>query len=541
MKSIILIVTISALMSLTSCSCPFSNRYKAPYDERFDEHTIPWEEDWSDVNPAGVDESTKKEITKLVDKLGQIKPAYMAYELTAIARKLSDIGVPSIPFLVKGVNSTNLYRSRRCLYPLAEFKELTVHHVLTSYRRHTKSNYSTQSDRIASLLDDLYYLDKNRLKDLIDSYTNSTDEIERTCLVWRIAHPDCGNRSIIPFLLQVMEKDPSRIVYLQTRNSLLCLTGLFLSETDEGSAIQQEILNTDTAGEILCDSIGTVSKARGVVINKSWEWRVGEQEARPRIVQKWRNWYDSHRNLSTTQWLKDAFDIYTAEIDGTILDPKVTHDYYRSYDIRHQMMKDISDYNNNKYDDLLPYGGDHNGSAYRKWWKTYGDKIDFIRAMREDSINYVQVEDKYSYFMLFTPRIYYLYLLCDPRGLTLLIENIKGLQKHRKYSLVFNSNCRAAKLAEEIFYDVNPTFDALKDLTGQDFGWDWRKTKEEKVKVIEQWEKWVNENVNYLYWSDEANQFIVDQEAKAAGVPTDQYRKTHLWPKEKEPDKTDGK
>ena len=45
----------------------------------------------------------------------------------------------------------------------------------------------------------------------------------------------------------------------------------------------------------------------------------------------------------------------------------------------------------------------------------------------------------------------------------------------------------------------------------------------------------------YVYWSDEANQFVIDSGAKSAGIPTDEYRKTHPWPNEKEPDKTDGK
>jgi hypothetical protein len=35
----------------------------------------------------------------------------------------------------------------------------------------------------------------------------------------------------------------------------------------------------------------------------------------------------------------------------------------------------------------------------------------------------------------------------------------------------------------------------------------------------------------YVYWSDEASQFVIDSDAKSAGIPTDEYRKTHPWPK----------
>jgi hypothetical protein len=36
--------------------------------------------------------------------------------------------------------------------------------------------------------------------------------------------------------------------------------------------------------------------------------------------------------------------------------------------------------------------------------------------------------------------------------------------------------------------------DALKQLTGQDFGWHWSKTPEEKKSIIAMWTKWWNEN-----------------------------------------------
>jgi hypothetical protein len=44
------------------------------------------------------------------------------------------------------------------------------------------------------------------------------------------------------------------------------------------------------------------------------------------------------------------------------------------------------------------------------------------------------------------------------------------------------------------------------------------------------WAAWWRTNSPFLTWWERTNQFIVDEEAKNAGVPTDQYRKTHPWP-----------
>ncbi|MFA5795120.1 MAG: HEAT repeat domain-containing protein [Candidatus Brocadiia bacterium] len=51
----------------------------------------------------------------------------------------------------------------------------------------------------------------------------------------------------------------------------------------------------------------------------------------------------------------------------------------------------------------------------------------------------------------------------------------------------------------------------------------------EKINRLELW--W-NTNNQYLYWSEKEGHFVVDQEAKAAGIPTEEYRKTHPWSKE---------
>jgi hypothetical protein len=48
--------------------------------------------------------------------------------------------------------------------------------------------------------------------------------------------------------------------------------------------------------------------------------------------------------------------------------------------------------------------------------------------------------------------------------------------------------------------------------------------------AYEEYTYWWNTNGNYLYWSEEEDHFVVDEEAKAAGIPTEEYRKTHPWP-----------
>lgn len=43
------------------------------------------------------------------------------------------------------------------------------------------------------------------------------------------------------------------------------------------------------------------------------------------------------------------------------------------------------------------------------------------------------------------------------------------------------------------------------------------------------WEKWYRDNDPYLVWSDRRNHLIVDDEAKRARIPTEQFRKNHPW------------
>lgn len=47
----------------------------------------------------------------------------------------------------------------------------------------------------------------------------------------------------------------------------------------------------------------------------------------------------------------------------------------------------------------------------------------------------------------------------------------------------------------------------------------------------EAWDKWLNENREYLVWSDSVGRFVVDAEAKNASVPTLDYRTKHPWVK----------
>jgi len=61
----------------------------------------------------------------------------------------------------------------------------------------------------------------------------------------------------------------------------------------------------------------------------------------------------------------------------------------------------------------------------------------------------------------------------------------------------------------------------------------------EKKALIRELSEWWLINKNYLVWDDKTHKFIMDEEAKAARIWTDEYRKTYPWPKE--PDKTDGK
>lgn len=53
----------------------------------------------------------------------------------------------------------------------------------------------------------------------------------------------------------------------------------------------------------------------------------------------------------------------------------------------------------------------------------------------------------------------------------------------------------------------------LQRLTGQRF------------ETPEEWRDWFERNENYLVWSEEAGHLVVDEDAKRAGTPVDEYRK----------------
>ncbi len=59
----------------------------------------------------------------------------------------------------------------------------------------------------------------------------------------------------------------------------------------------------------------------------------------------------------------------------------------------------------------------------------------------------------------------------------------------------------------------------LRELTGQ------------TLSDSSAWRDWFQANSNYLVWSDRDSRLIVDEEARQARVPTEQYRKAHPWPK----------
>jgi hypothetical protein len=63
------------------------------------------------------------------------------------------------------------------------------------------------------------------------------------------------------------------------------------------------------------------------------------------------------------------------------------------------------------------------------------------------------------------------------------------------------------------------------------------KPLEDQIIIMKQWKIWWEENKDYLYWSDKDNHFVIDEEAKAAGIPTEEYRKNHPWHKEENKDK----
>lgn len=58
---------------------------------------------------------------------------------------------------------------------------------------------------------------------------------------------------------------------------------------------------------------------------------------------------------------------------------------------------------------------------------------------------------------------------------------------------------------------------------------------EEQDKLIQEIKEWFFVNKDYLFYTTKG--FLLDEEAKKAGIPTEEYRKTHPWPKEENKDK----
>jgi hypothetical protein len=54
---------------------------------------------------------------------------------------------------------------------------------------------------------------------------------------------------------------------------------------------------------------------------------------------------------------------------------------------------------------------------------------------------------------------------------------------------------------------------------------------EEQKTLIKELDKWWKDNKNYTIWDKKSNKFIMDEEAKTAGIWTDEYRKTHPYVK----------
>jgi len=53
---------------------------------------------------------------------------------------------------------------------------------------------------------------------------------------------------------------------------------------------------------------------------------------------------------------------------------------------------------------------------------------------------------------------------------------------------------------------------------------------QENFEQTSDWEKWYRANNAYLVWSERRGKLIVDEEAKRAGVPTEEFRKKKPWP-----------
>lgn len=56
----------------------------------------------------------------------------------------------------------------------------------------------------------------------------------------------------------------------------------------------------------------------------------------------------------------------------------------------------------------------------------------------------------------------------------------------------------------------------------------------DKYGEIDKWEKWINENYDYLYWSKDQKYFVVNEEAKAKGIPVDPESGQMILPRNKD-------
>jgi hypothetical protein len=105
-----------------------------------------------------------------------------------------------------------------------------------------------------------------------------------------------------------------------------------------------------------------------------------------------------------------------------------------------------------------------------------------------------------------------------------LVEDLSLYDIHPGYDLMSISARLIMELDDNLVKDK--ALNQLKRIFNKDFEYD--------TKL---WNSWLQENKNYLYLSDKDNYFVIDEEAKAAGIPTEEYRKTYPWPTE--PNKTD--
>lgn len=98
---------------------------------------------------------------------------------------------------------------------------------------------------------------------------------------------------------------------------------------------------------------------------------------------------------------------------------------------------------------------------------------------------------------------------------------------------IYDGHTRIVKA--NIYYRTHifdESFRQLRDLLGPVFKYNRNGTLQQQQNDLKTLEHWWKENKDYLYWSEKDVHFVVDEEAKTAGIPTEEYRKTHPWPKD---------